>query len=281
MYESVSVLARFHFLGGDTLLLKSAVLKFKHRKLKTLDGYVSHIAKLDISKDITLTIGDESELKEPDYDNLYTYLSEYDEIKEKYSLNKVVNGDSDFERALSLMQWLTDNTYYNGNQLLFHKWLPDITLKILKFSYGKPFEYAINCRYKAVVLTDLLIAYGIKAVPVALLDADNDGNHIMVHAFLSDEQKWVLLDPSFNTYFTDEAGNVLNVFELRDRYLNMQEPIICGYNFNGTTKAIDVYKVLFIKSCMANISTWHDNTDSFRNSRNFSKRKLFDCKVPH
>lgn len=261
--------------------LKYTILKIKLRKLKTLDGYVDYISMLDLNNKPDLTLGDESKLKIPDYDNLFTYLDEYDDIKEKYSLDKVFKGNTDFERALSLMHWLTDNTYYNGNQLLFHKWLPDNTLKILNFAYGKPFKYAINCRYKAVVLTDLLIAYGIKAVPIALCDANNDGNHLMVQAFLSDEQKWVLLDPSFNTYFTDESGNALDVFSLRDCFLLKNNPIICDYNFNGTTKAFDVYKELFVKSVMTNISTWHDNTDLLRNSKRFSERKLFDCKVPH
>lgn len=262
------------------MFLKTAFLKIKLRKLKTLEGYVDYVAGLDISKEAPLIVGDESKLKEPDKDNLFTYLDEYDAIKDKYSLKSVVKGSTDFERTLSLMQWLTDNTYYSGQQILFNKPLADDALAILDFSFRKPFSHAINCRYKAIAFSDLLIASGIKAVPIALLDSKNDGNHLMVQAFLSDEQKWVLLDPSFNTYFTDKDANVLDVFELRELFLSGQDPIICGYNFNGTTKGMDVYKLLFVKSVMTNLSTWHDNTNLNRKSAKFSERKTFDCKIP-
>lgn len=260
--------------------LKWAIKKYKLRKLKTQEGYIDFVRNQDLSKTPELSIGETDKLKEPDYDNLFLYLDEYDIIKEKYSLDNVVKGNSDFEKALSLMQWLTDNTYYNGHQCLFHKILPDDTLAILDFSYGKPFEYAINCRYKAIVLADLLIAYGIKAIPIAMIDKNIDGNHLTVQVYLSDEKKWVLLDPSFNTYFVDSDNNVLDVFELRNLFLAGKEPIIKGYNFNGTTECMDVYKELFVKSDLTNLSTWKDNSLSGRKARKFKDMKAFDCKLP-
>ncbi|MFR5875710.1 MAG: transglutaminase domain-containing protein [Eubacterium sp.] len=257
-----------------------AVKRFKQRKLKTLDGYTAYLKKWDLSKVPPLSVGKTDDLKDADYNNLFSYLEKYDIIKEKYSLDNVIKGDNDFEKALSLMQWLTDSTYYSGAQCLFHKLLPDDTLAILDFSYKKSFKYAINCRYKAIALTDLLIAYGIKAYPVAMIDANKDGNHLTVQIYLSDDRKWVLFDPSFNTYFTDNENNVLDVFELRDYFLEGKEPIVHGYNFNGTTECIDIYKKVFIKSDLTNLRTWHDNSNSGRKERNFDKRKAFDCKLP-
>lgn len=257
-----------------------AVKKFKLRKLKTLDGYIEYLKNYDLSKVPPLSVGSTDELQEADYKNLFSYLDEYDIIKEKYSLNDVIKGDTDFEKALSLMKWLTDSTYYSGEQCLFHGLLPDDTLTVLDFSYKKPFKYAVNCRYKAIVLTDILLAFGIKAYPVAMVDANKDGNHLTVQAYLSNEKKWVLLDPSFNTYFTDSDNNILNVFELRDCFLDGKEPIIHGYSFNGTTECADIYKKVFIKSNLTYLSTWHDNSNSNRHMKNMNKRKAFDCKLP-
>lgn len=201
----------------------------------------------------------------------------YDIIKEKYALCDVVKGDTDFEKALSLMHWLTQSTYYNGHQALFHKLLPDDTLAILGFSYNKPFYYAINCRYKAIVLTDILIAFGIKAYPVGL----NNGDHIVVHLYLREEKKWVLFDPSFNTYFTDsDNNNILNAFEMRDCIINGKEIMMHGYNFNGTTECLDVYKKVFIESNLYNFCTWNDNSNSGRTSGAIKKRKSFDYALP-
>ncbi len=260
--------------------LKWRIQGIKFRKLKTLDGYIDHIINQDYSKADALSIGDTDELQEPDYNNMFIYLDEYDEIKKKYSLDSVIKGDTDFERALSLMQWLTDNTYYNGWQLAFYKPLCDDTLDILDFSFRKGFEGAINCRYKAIALADLLIAYGIKAYPIAMLDAKKDGNHLTVHLFLSDEKKWVLLDPSFNTYFLDSDNNVLDVLQLRDYFLAGKEPTIAGYNFNGTVEGMDVYKELFIKPCLTNLRTWKDNSASGRKTRKIKDRKAFEYKLP-
>lgn len=257
-----------------------AVRKFKLRKLKTLEGYIEYINNYDLSKAPPLSEGKTDNLKDADYNNLFSYLEEYDLIKEKYSLDDVIRDGSDFEKALSLMQWLTDSTYYSGEQCVFHGLLSDDTLDILDFSYKKPFKYAINCRYKAIVLTDLLNAYGIKSYPVAMVDANNDGNHLTVQVYLSDKKKWVLLDPSFNTYFTDDENNVLDVFELRNCFLKGKEPTIYGYNFNGTSECKDIYKKVFIKSNLTNLMTWRDNSISGRKERNFEKRKAFDCKLP-
>ena len=255
--------------------------RIKLKKLRTLEGYIDFIRNTDLSKCLPLEIGNEADLKEADYENLFSYLDEYDILKEKYSLNEVIKGENDFERALSIMQWLTDSTYYSGYQLSFYKFLPDDSVSILDFSYKKPFKFAINCRYKAIVLTDLLISLGFKAYPVAMLDSDKNACHLTVHVYLNDEQKLIMLDPSFNTYFTDDSGKLLNAFELRSLFLNENEPIINGYNFNGTIECIQIYKEFFIKSCLTNLSTWHDNSKLGRqNTKGFKGKKMFDCKLP-
>lgn len=258
------------------MYLQWVIQRFKLRKLKTLDGYIAHIKNKDLSQLPVLSDEQSNDLKSADCSNLFLYLDEYDIIKEKYALCDVVKGDNDFEKALSLMHWLTQSTYYNGQQCLFHKLLPDDTLAILDFSYNKSFEYAINCRYKAIVLTDILIAFGIKAYPVGL----NNGDHIVVHLYLSEKKKWVLFDPSFNTYFTDSDHNILNVFEMRDCFIEGKETIMNGYDFNGTTECMDVYKKVFIESNLYNFATWNDNSNSGRASRTIKKRKAFDYALP-
>lgn len=263
------------------MFLSPVINRIKFRKLKTLDGYVNYLKNSDLSKSSPLCIENEENLKNTDYENLFSYLDEYYLLKEKYSLNKVIKGNSDFQRALSIMQWLTDSTYYNGYQVVFSKMLPDDALSILDFAYKKPFKYAINCRFKAIVLTDLLISLGFKAYPVAMFDSAKNANHFTVHVYLNDAQKWVLLDPSFNTYFTDDYGKVLNAFELRNIFLNGKEPIINGYNFNRTKECLDVYKEIFIKSCLSNLYTWYDNSNNGRQkTKTFKNKKQFDCKLP-
>ena len=99
----------------------------------------------------------------------------------------------------------------------------------------------------AIAFADCLVAVGIKAYPVALLsykDKENGsfGAHLMTHVYISELNKWCLFDPSFNVYFCDSNGRLLNVFELRKLFLDGQYPIVEGYSFNGEDLHKDIYR---------------------------------------
>lgn len=262
------------------ILFREIFYPIKFKKYQSVDKYIEVIKNTDTTKFPPLSVGDIKDLKETDYNNLFSYIDDYKIIKEKYCLDNYTKGQADFEKALSLMQWLTDSTYYFGMQ---YKLISDNTLDILEYAYKKPFKNAINCRCKAIAFADILLACGIKAYPVALIGDKNYegfGCHLVVHAYLSDKDKWVIFDPSFNTYFTDFDNNSLNAFELRKLFLDGKEPVIHGYNFNGTQECMEIYKEVFIKSCLTNITTWHDNSVNNRNGKNLNKRKSFDYKLP-
>lgn len=258
-------------------LIKRAVLINKVRKIDTAEKYFDYVDSCKY-EDAALSVGSTDTLKDTNCENLFQYIDEYDELIEKYGLNQIAVGSNDFEKAIAVMQWLTDNTMYSGIQLHF---LPDDTKSILDFAFGKDFKCSINCRDKAIVLADLLIALGIKAYPMALVDDKRCGNHFVVHIYCRHSNRWAVVDPSFNAYFTDENGNVLNVYELRDLFLNNKIPVIKGYNFNGTERCKTNYINYFIKQCLTNISTWRDNSMNCRTEpRKWAKKKSFDYKLP-
>ncbi len=254
------------------------IRKFRYRKLKVLDNYLAFVADENNYIHSTEFRVLDSELKEQaQEENLFLYLKEYDKLKAKYTIDGIAAIESDFEKAVAVMQWLTDNTYYFG---MSFKMLPDDTIKMLKYSYQKGFSGAVNCRDKAIILTDLLIAYGIKAYPIMLNNITKTECHFVTHVYCNDLRKWVVLDPSFNTYFTDEENNVLNIYELREFKIKGKVPQENGYNFNGTQKAKDIYLKYFIGNGLARISTWKDNSNHKRKSSNLGKRKCFDYKLP-
>ena len=157
------------------------LLWLKLKKYAKLENYIAFVENTDLSKVPPLSRGDTSGLKQPDVPGLFAYQPIYDTLRQKYALDTAVRGNTDFERALSVMQWLTDNTWYSGAQ--YHL-LRDDPLQILDYAYRKPFKNAINCRFKAIVLSDLLQAFGIPAYPIAMLDANKNGNHLTVHVYL-------------------------------------------------------------------------------------------------
>lgn len=254
------------------------IRKIKLRKLRNWNNYLSFVKDENnyIHSEEFYIIDNELE-GEPDENDLFEYLPEYSVLKEKYPISGYEKADTDFDKTLAIMRWLTDNTQYCGMQF---KIVPDDTLKILDYSFQKGFKYAINCRDKAIALTDLLIANSVKAYPILLENITKTECHFVTHVFLREINKWVVFDPSFNCYFTDEKGAILNIFELREMRINNKTPNAVGYSFNETTEAKDNYLKYFVGNGLAKISTWRDNSNQGRKTKNLGKRKCFPCKIP-
>lgn len=177
-----------------------------------------------------------------------------------YCFDAIAGNGTDLQKTLRLMQWLTDHTFYSGMSTQLIK---DKTSDILNASVDKGFIYAINCRFKAIALTDMLLSIGIQAVPLLLLGITPTykgkptyPNHFMVHVYLKNERRWFLVDPSFNVHFTHN-GNLLDIIELSELLSRNISPDLIGYNLNGcTTDNLELYKDLFLKSCLEFIFTW-------------------------
>lgn len=177
-----------------------------------------------------------------------------------YCFDAVARNGTDIQKTLRLMQWLTDHTFYSGMSTQFIK---DYTSDILNACIDKGFKYAINCRLKAIALTDMLLSIGIHAIPLLLLGITPTykgkptyPNHFMVHVYLKNERRWFLVDPSFNVHFAYK-GNLLDIIELSELLSRNISPDLIGYNLNGSaTDNLELYNDLFLKSCIEFIFTW-------------------------
>lgn len=206
---------------------------------------------------------------------LYQWLDDYDLLLNNYKLAEIAPGPDDFSRAVQLLDWISAHTYYYGLQTTP---LPDSTPAILRFAYDRSFRHAINCRDKAIVMTDCLLALQAKAYPICM--NPNGGCHFMVHVYLRELGKWAVFDPSFHTYFEDEAHAPLSVLELRELMRKGREPSFPGYALNGSPDLQDVYIHAFVRSNLGSLSTWRDNSPAGRASKNPMKRKAFSCALP-
>lgn len=199
------------------------------------------------------------------------------QLNEKYHLSDIATADGDFDKTVQILEWLTQHTFYSGMQM---RLLKDDTLNILDYSFDKPFIRAINCRYRAIAFADCLVAVGIKAFPVCMVSSGFSASHFTCLVYISEIDKWCSFDPSFGCWFTDNEGNLLNVFEIRELFLNNKEPIVKGYSFNGEQENFDVYMNCFMKLCISNLSTWDDNSADRRSEKTFSGRKQFNSVIP-
>lgn len=248
------------------------------------EKYISHVANMDYEIDLLnepICIKDklsaDEELAETELLNIVSRLEMHDRLADEYNLSAVATAKTDFEKVLQVLNWLTEHTYYSGAQM---RLLTDNTLDILKYSFDKSFTHAINCRYKAIAFADCLIAVGIQAYPVCMLSADFCGCHFTCMAYITEIGKWCAFDPSFGCWFSDEDGNPVDIFEIREMFLQGLEPTVNGYNFNGTDESFDVYLNGFLKYCISNLSTWENNSMDGRTKKSYSARKQFNAKIP-
>ena len=209
--------------------------------------------------------------------NVASFYEMHRLLLKKYRLKEIASADNDFDNALLILKWLTENTFYCGIQM--HK-TKDDSRDILEFSFNKPFSKAINCRLKAIVLSDCLVAVGIKAYPVCMVSGDFSGCHFTCRVYIRELKKWCAFDTSVGCWFSDENNNPMDIYEIRELFLQNKEPKVHEYNFNGTTNCLDAYMNGFLKYCISNLTTWQDNSMSGRNSKKFKSRKKFNAKLP-
>jgi hypothetical protein len=73
-------------------------------------------------------------------------------------------------------------------------------------------EEAVSCQGAAWLYRDLLNAFGVQAREVSLFSRTYWQNHASVEVRLGG--RWVVMDPTFNVAFTDDAGRLLSYQEL-------------------------------------------------------------------
>lgn len=56
-------------------------------------------------------------------------------------------------------------------------------------------------------------------MPCSPYDGDN---HVVAQVFINELKKWVMLDPTYSAYLTNEQGEPLSLLELRDYFANQK-----------------------------------------------------------
>ena len=127
----------------------------------------------------------------------------FDELRTKYDLLRIAGKGSDFARAKRLLHYLaprlTHASWYDNH-------IECNALRLLEYSLGNP-DQGINCLNKSKILAECCLAVGIYArrvriMPYSPYDFDN---HVVVEIYDQALEKWIMLDPTTDGYFIDEA----------------------------------------------------------------------------
>ena len=145
---------------------------------------------------------------------------EYEELRNKYNLVKIAGNGSDFVRAKRLLHYLaprlTHSSWYDNP-------IECNALRLLEYSLDNP-EQGINCLNKSKILVECCMALGIYARRVSIMPFSpyDFDNHVVAEIYDRTLEKWIMLDPTTDGYFIDEAKTPLSLLEMRSKFANAE-----------------------------------------------------------
>jgi hypothetical protein len=148
------------------------------------------------------------------------------EIREKYPVEGVAGAGDELSKTLNLLDWISTSTTHRGN---ISEAIPMNTLALMDYSFQKGKNGGINCRMKATILTEMLLSIGIPSRILSLhpLNPNDQDNHVVSQVWLTEMRKWIIVDPTTNSYFLDKNGGIINAVELREKIIS-GETVTCG-----------------------------------------------------
>jgi hypothetical protein len=145
---------------------------------------------------------------------IYTDIKNKQELFDKYKIDNVAGNGDDFNRAVNLLEWVSNNIYHNG---YYDNHIKENAAALLDYAFNNGEDCGINCKALSVILSQCLNSLGIKSRIVYLFPCspyDTD-NHVVCEVFIASMNKWIMLDPTFCLYFKDTADNPLGIYEIR------------------------------------------------------------------
>lgn len=158
----------------------------------------------------------------------------------RFNLDSVAGGGDDVSRIKNLLHFVHDLIRHDGTS----SW-PEC-----RYNFGELYNVCraenrgLNCRFLAMMLTEALLAEGIPARYISCVprynDTDHD-SHVIAVAWSKSLGKWVWVDPTWDTWVTDENGLMLHPGEVRQRLIDGKPLFISdAANWNHEPEEITV-----------------------------------------
>lgn len=135
---------------------------------------------------------------------------------ERYNLDRQFSGLEDANLILALLDWVSSRFWQDGAAA------PRLPFTVDSLTdHCRSHQNSVNCQGLSLILAGLLRAYGVKAKVVYCFPSEQPFSdcHVVVHAYSSRLNQWILLDPSYRAVLFDESDNFLDLPGLRQAYI--------------------------------------------------------------
>lgn len=158
--------------------------------------------------------------------------------------------ETTWEKTLQLAIFVAKNIPHD-NQKKNIKRKNAITL----WEYSREVTTGFNCRWHAILLSELLLAVGIKNCFVTCLPEDsNDGDCYVVNlVWLPENSSWAMIDSDMTEYVVDENERPLSLGEMREYIINDRDffvRVLPGFenSWIASTEGLEYMKCYWAKN---------------------------------
>ncbi len=157
----------------------------------------------------------------------FSYADSSDEnltkLRDMYDLETIAGQGTETDRIINLTRWVYHLTGHANE--------PEIPKELNAFSLirlAKDEHMQINCYMKTIILNEIFLAMGFSSRWTHLLphSQEEDESHFVTSVYSPALGKWILMDPDFGVYVTDEKGAILGVAEIRNRLITGEELVV-------------------------------------------------------
>lgn len=150
----------------------------------------------------------------------FTYQSAENEdlkrIRKDLRLDSIAGKGNELSKIFNLMHWVHNLIKHDGNSNN-----PTLKNAIDLIKICKAENRGVNCRMLATILNECYLSMGIKSRYITCMpkETEFDDCHVINMVFSKDLNKWIWIDPTFDSYVMDEKGNLLGIQEVRERLI--------------------------------------------------------------
>lgn len=184
--------------------------------------FIESLAKLREKGDYEFILKKYGAYKSIDHDMpAFTYLSKdtkvLTDLRKKYNLDSVAGNGDEVSRFINLMKWVHKTVKHDGSSSNPKIKDADAIIEICKTE-----KRGVNCRMMATILNEVYLSMGYKSRFITCMPQGEkfDDCHVINEVYSTTLNKWLWMDPSFETYVTDDKANYLSIQETRYRLVN-------------------------------------------------------------
>ena len=149
----------------------------------------------------------------------------------KYNLDSIAGNGSELTRIINLMRWTHAIVRHDGNSMNPKDKRADALINICRSE-----NRGVNCRMMATILNEAYLAEGFASRFVTCMPRGEkfDDCHVINVVYSKELRKWVWMDPTFETYVSDDKGTLLSIEEVRNKLIRGEEMVVAPtLNWNG------------------------------------------------